>query len=105
MRKVLANNAWSFLRRVKAETRAVAKAAVTGRWEPMPKLPDSSIETWDEVARLSKRQAQVVALYYVAGMTMPEIAELLDCSKETVNTHMRRAREALAQRLGTEESS
>lgn len=105
VRKVLANNAWSFLRRAKAETRAVAKAAVTGRWDLMPKLPDSSIETWDEVARLSKRQAQVVALYYVSGMTMPEIAELLDCSKETVNTHMRRAREALAQRLRTEENS
>lgn len=105
VRKVLANNAWSFLRRVKAEARAIAKAAVTSRWDPMPRLPDSSIETWDEVARLSKRQAQVVALYYVAGMTMPEIAELLDCSKETVNTHLRRARESLARRLGTEENS
>jgi RNA polymerase sigma factor (sigma-70 family) len=47
----------------------------------------------------------MVALYYVAGMTMPEIAELLDCSKETVNTHLRRARETLARRLGTEEDS
>jgi len=105
VRKVLANNAWSFLRRVKAEARAIAKAAVTSRWDPIPRLPDSSIETWDEVARLSKRQAQMVALYYVAGMTMPEIAELLDCSKETVNTHLRRARETLARRLGTEEDS
>lgn len=41
VRKVLANNAWSFLRRVKAEARAIAKAAVTSRWDPMPRLPDS----------------------------------------------------------------
>lgn len=103
VRKVLANNACSLLRRARAETRAVVKAAATRRWNPLPRLPDSGIETWDEVARLSKRQAQVVALYYVAGMTMTEIVELLDCSKETVNTHLRRARESLAQRLGTEE--
>lgn len=105
VRKVVANNAWSFLRRRKAEVRAVTRAAVSGRLNLMPSLPDSSIETWDEVARLSKRQAQVVALYYVAGMTMPEIAELLECGKETVNTHLRRARETLAGRLATEERS
>lgn len=103
VRKVLANSAWSFLRRIKAESRAIAKATVTSRWNPMPRLPDSSFETWDEVGRLSKRQAQAVALYYVAGMTMPEIADLLGCSKESVNTHLRRARETLARRLGTEE--
>lgn len=103
VRKVLANNSWSFLRRVKAESRAIAKATVMSRWNPMPKLPDLSIETWDEVGRLSKRQAQAVALYYVGGMTMQEIADVLGCSKETVNTHLRRARETLARRLGVEE--
>jgi RNA polymerase sigma-70 factor (ECF subfamily) len=105
VRKVVANNAWSFLRRRRAEVRAVTRAAMSGRLNLVPSLPDSSIETWDEVARLSKRQAQVVALYYVARMTMPEIAELLECSKETVNTHLRRARDTLAARLGTEERS
>ncbi len=104
VRKVIANSAWSFLRRAKAEVRAVARAAVSTRWNPLPQLPDSSIETWEEVARLSRRQAQVVALYYVSGMSMLEIAEILDCSKETVNTHLRRARTTLARRLGTEET-
>jgi RNA polymerase sigma-70 factor (ECF subfamily) len=103
VRKVVANNAWSFLRRTKAEVRAMTRAVMSTRWSQLPKLPDTSIETWQEVARLPKRQAQVVALYYMAGMTMPEIAELLDCSKETVNTHLRRARATLAQRLRTEE--
>jgi len=36
---------------------------------------------------------------------MPEVAEVLGCSKETVNTHLRRARSTLAQRLGTQEES
>lgn len=102
VRKVVANNSWSFLRRKKAELRATTRAMVSES-SPLAMLPDLSIETWDEVARLPKRQAQVIALYYVAGMSMPEIGELLDCSKETVNTHMRRARTALARRLGTEE--
>lgn len=103
VRKVLTNSAWSLFRRVKAEGRAITKATMTLRWNPVPRLPDASIETWDEVGRLPKRQAQVVALYYVAGMTMPEIADVLGCSKETVNTHLRRARETLARRLGTQE--
>lgn len=103
VRKVLANSAWSFLRRVKAESWAITKATLMSRWNPMPKMPDSSIETWDEVGRLSKRQAQAVVLYYVGGMTMQEIADVLGCSKESVNTHLRRARETLARRLGTEE--
>ena len=104
VRKVVANNAWSFLRRAKAEVRAMTRAVVSSGWSQLPRLPDTSVETWEEAARLPKRQAQVVALYYVAGMTMPEIAELLDCSKETVNTHLRRARATLAERLGTEET-
>ena len=105
VRKVVANNAWSFLRRAKAEVRAMTRAVVSSGWSQLPRLPDTSVETWEEVSRLPKRQAQVVALYYVAGMTMPEIAELLDCSKETVNTHLRRARATLARRLGTVETS
>jgi len=105
VRKVVANNAWSFHRRAKAELRAMTRAVMSSRWSQLPRLPDTSVETWEEVARLPKRQAQVVALYYVAEMTMPEIAEFLDCSKETVNTHLRRARAALSRRLGTEETS
>ncbi len=104
VRKVVANNSWSLLRRSRAEVRALAKVVVTARWNPMPPLADTSVETWSEVARLPKRQAQCVALYYVVGMSMPEIAELLDCSKETVNTHLRRARSTLARRLGVEET-
>lgn len=36
---------------------------------------------------------------------MVEIGEVLGCSKETVNTHLRRARATLARRFQNEETS
>jgi RNA polymerase sigma factor (sigma-70 family) len=51
---------------------------------------------WAEVRRLPRRQVQVVALTYVEGLSMPEIARVLGISKESVNTHLRRARGTLA---------
>lgn len=105
VRKVVANNSFSLLRRVKAEARALTRSAVGGRWAPIPELPPASVELWSEVRNLPRRQTQTVALYYIAGLTMPEVADVLGISKETVNTHLRRARSTLAQRLGVEEES
>ncbi len=103
VRKVVANNSFSMLRRATAEARALTRAAISRRWDPIPEIPSMSFEVWSEVRRLPRRQAEAVALYYVAGLMMPEIAEMLGCSKETVNTHLRRARSTLASRLGVEE--
>ena len=105
VRRVAANNCFSLLRRIKAEARALGRAAGTGRWVTVPELPPASAELWDEVRRLPRRQAESIALYYIAGLTMREIAEVLGCSKETVNTHLRRARTTLARRLSLEEDS
>lgn len=105
VRKVVANNAYSMLRRLKAETRALTRAAVKLRMAQIPELPGLSAEVWSEVRRLPRRQTETVALYYLAGLTMPEIADQLGCSKETVNTHLRRARATLAQRLDTEDGT
>ena len=99
VRKVVANNSFSLLRRVKAEARALLRIRAVA----VPELPPGSTEVWDEVRRLPRRQTETVAYYYLAGLTMPEIAEILGCSKDTVNTHLRRARATLAQRLGVEE--
>jgi RNA polymerase sigma factor (sigma-70 family) len=101
VRKVVANNAFSLLRRVKAEARALLRI----RAVRVPELPAASTEVWDEVRRLPRRQTETVAYYYLADLTMAEIAEILGCSKETVNTHLRRARATLARRLGVEEES
>lgn len=104
VRKVVANNSFSLLRRLRVEAKALARAAVGDRWSPITELPGPSAELWAEVRRLPRRQAETVALYYVTGLTMPEIASVLGCSKDTVNTHLRRARSTLASRLGVEEN-
>jgi RNA polymerase sigma-70 factor (ECF subfamily) len=103
VRKVVANNSFSVLRRVNAETRALGRAAMGRGWAPFSELPSTSVEVWSEVRRLPHRQAQSIALYYIAGLTMPEIAETLGISKDTVNTHLRRGRSTLARRLGVGE--
>ncbi|MCI0542981.1 MAG: sigma-70 region 4 domain-containing protein [Actinobacteria bacterium] len=70
-------------------------------------LPDVTGEIdriWAEVCRLPRRQAQVITLIYIEDMSLSEIADTLDVSKDTVNTHIRRARQTLASRLGLEDA-
>jgi len=47
----------------------------------------------------------VIALRYVEGLTVAEIAETLSLTKETINTHLRRARQTLSRRLDLEDES
>jgi RNA polymerase sigma-70 factor (ECF subfamily) len=99
VRKVVANNSFSLLRRLKAEAKAVARATVRSEGSAIRELPLPSDDLWKAVRDLPRRQTEAVALYYLGGMTMKEIAETLGCSKETVNTHLRRARATLEKRL------
>jgi RNA polymerase sigma factor (sigma-70 family) len=57
-------------------------------------------ELWAAVRSLPRRQAQVVALIFVEDRSVADIARLLGCGEETVRTHLRRGRQAVAQRLG-----
>jgi RNA polymerase sigma-70 factor (ECF subfamily) len=59
-------------------------------------------ELWAVVRSLPRRQAQVLALAFVEERSVTDIAELLGCGQETVRTHLRRGRHAVAQRLGLE---
>lgn len=63
-------------------------------------LPDESSRFWDEVRRLPRRQAQVVALYYALDLPVAEVADILDCAEGTVKAHLHRARAALAESMG-----
>ena len=47
-------------------------------------------------------QAQVIALMFVDDLSVAEIAAVLECEENTVRTHLRRARQALAARLSLE---
>jgi RNA polymerase sigma-70 factor (ECF subfamily) len=100
--RMVSNRAVSAFRRRMAEAKAVAR--LVGRREPS-RFPEPSVDVdriWSQVRRLPKRQAQVIALTYVEQLTMAEIADILGCSKDTVNTHLRRGRETLSRRLDRE---
>jgi RNA polymerase sigma factor (sigma-70 family) len=100
--RMVANRSVSEYRRRLAELRALTRLA--GRREAST-FPDPSLDAdriWGEVRRLPARQAQAIALTYVEQLTMAEVAGVLGCSKDSVNTHLRRGRETLSRRLGLE---
>lgn len=100
VRRVCANKATSVLRRRSAEARALLRLA--GRRVDDAPAPSAS-EFWAEVRRLPRRQAQVVALFYVCDLGVGETAATLGITDGSVKTHLSRARQALAERLGTGE--
>jgi RNA polymerase sigma factor (sigma-70 family) len=51
------------------------------------------------LARLPKRQADVFVFARIEGLSYAKIAELLDCSQETVRVHLHRALKRLAREL------
>ena len=96
LHRVALNLATSRLRRLGAESRAVARlagraASVTA--EPGP----GDADFWRLVRRLPARQARVVALRYAADLPVADIAAVTGLADGTVKAHLHRAR----QRLGT----
>ncbi|HDH25614.1 MAG TPA: sigma-70 family RNA polymerase sigma factor [Actinobacteria bacterium] len=102
VRRMVAYRSVSAYRRRLSEAKAVARLAVLRESVSFSEPGPDADRIWSEVRRLPRRQTQVVALTYVEGLTMPEIAEALGCSKESVNTHLRRARDTLSRRLRME---
>ena len=97
VRRVVANRAVSGFRRRAAETKALLRL---GRPTfEISEIPQESAFVWEEVRRLPKRQAQVIALRYLDGQGIPQIARILECSENTVKTHLLRAKRTLAERL------
>ena len=98
VRRVCANQAVSVLRRrgQRPAPCSGSEPAGSSQFELAPE-PDGF---WSEVRRLPRRQAQAVALAYVYGMGVAEIAATLEVSPGTVKTHLSRGRAALAQTLG-----
>jgi RNA polymerase sigma factor (sigma-70 family) len=99
VRRVVANKAVSTIRRRISEAKGMSRLASHQPVSQLPPVADETEWIWREVRRLPKRQVQVIALRYYDQLSLSEIAQVLDCSKETVNTHLRRARETLDRRL------
>jgi len=97
-RRVVANRASTRWRSQGREARALGRLG-SRRVADRVELPQADAELWDLVRDLPERQAQVVALHYVDDRSVAEIADLLDCTKGTVKTHLHRARLSLARAL------
>ena len=98
VRKVVSNSSVSRFRRVSAEARA--RLRLMGGVGPSALDGSGDVEVWEAVRRLSRRQAQVVALFYVEGFSRAEVARILGLSEESVKTHLERARRQLEKELG-----
>lgn len=100
-RRVVLNNAASLYHRRRAELRALARLAPLRGAPPAP-LDAESDHIWREVRRLPPRQRQAVALFYLDGLPITEIAVVMDCAENTVKAHLHQARQTLAIRLDAE---
>ncbi len=98
VRRVLVNKSTSRIRRAVFEAKALTK--IGSRPAPVGELEERSEEVWAAVRALPTRQSQAVALYYWEDLSLQQIAEVLDCGSETVKTHLKRGRAALAAQLG-----
>lgn len=104
VRRILLNRASSAYRRRLAEVRALARRPRDFESVAFPDVTGEIDKIWLEVRRLPQRQTEVIALAYLEAMTMTEIASVLQVTKQTVDVHIRRARQKLADRLGLEET-
>ena len=98
VRRACANLATSVVRRRVVEARALVR--LRGRRSEVRELDADDGEFWTEVRRLPRRQAQCIALRYVYGCSLAEIAEVVGCAEGTVKVHLARGRARLAARLG-----
>lgn len=101
--RVVVNRGISTWRRRTAEVRALTR--VRARPTVTATLPERDGQLWAEVRRLPHRQAQVLLLASIGDLTAPQIATHLGISENSVRTHLRRARQALAGRLGSTEEN
>jgi RNA polymerase sigma factor (sigma-70 family) len=99
VRRVVINRSISYRRK---------QASERGAMERLPDPPTASLEpvladeeVWAALRDLSPRQAEVLALVYVEDQPIVEVAAILGLGEETVRTHLKRGRAALAARLGT----
>jgi RNA polymerase sigma-70 factor, ECF subfamily len=104
VRRVAANMAVSQRRRLAAEGRAKARLAVRApSTADSIDIPDPAF--WRAVRALPRRQAQVLALYYLEDRPAEEIGTILGCSPSTVRVHLHRGRLALEELLREENES
>ena len=56
---------------------------------------EETIDLWALVKDLPRRQQEAVVLHYRMGLSVEEVADVMDCREGTVRTHLARARQVL----------
>ncbi len=101
VRRVTIQKAGKRLRRARTEAAALLKLRPDDGLEPGP--PDVE-EVFDAIGRLPARQRAAVALHYLDGYSVAEVADILECAEGTAKAHLHKARRTLATALREEES-
>lgn len=99
VRRVVINRSISFRRREATERRALEQLHDR---EPDDVAVDAGVgdtELWAALRELSPRQAEALALFYVEDQPLSEVAKILGLGEETIKTHLKRGRAALAAKL------
>jgi len=96
LRRAIVNRAISRHRRVAVAAKGFLRLKADARLSI--DLVDSDWELWKRVRSLPARQAQMIALVYVEGLTLEGAAAVLGIATPTAKSHLARAK----QRLETE---
>jgi RNA polymerase sigma-70 factor (ECF subfamily) len=82
------------------------------RRRPLPPLqpgsgtdPEEVLDIRAAIRALPRRQQAAVVLYYLADLTVADVANVMGCREGTVRAHLAKARAALARSLGAQEAS
>ena len=102
IRRVAINRVRDEYRRDERSRRTVQRLAV----EPSPDAPAPHLdETADLLAGLPRQQRLALALYYVDGLSISEIATTLGIAEGTVKFHLHQGRNSLRGRLEQEQQN
>lgn len=102
VRRVVSNLAVSAFRRRVAEGKAITRLVL--RQNPIvAELSADDGDFWRAVRSLPRRQAQVIALFYLEDCPITDVAQVLDMAPGTVKKHLHDGRQTLARRLRCEE--
>jgi len=99
LRRVTIQKASKRLRRTRLETAVLLRLRPS---DEIPPGPTAVEDVFNAIKRLPQRQRAAVALHYLDGYPVAEVARILECAEGTAKAHLHKARSALATALGEE---
>ncbi|GAA1709785.1 hypothetical protein GCM10009765_68800 [Fodinicola feengrottensis] len=71
----------------------------------VPEMSPDRLVVYDAIRQLQPRYREVIALHYLADLSVEQIAQTIGASTGTVKSRLHRGRTALGQLLGSDRSS